>query len=37
MEEINVVDLNYNKTTYENWAPVPSGLNSTVRLHELKP
>ena len=37
MEEINVVDLNYNKTTYENWAPVPSGLNSPVRLHELKP
>jgi hypothetical protein len=36
MEEINVVDLNYNKTTYENWAPVPSGLNSSVRLHELK-
>ncbi len=36
MEEINVVDLNYNKTTYENWAPVPSGLNSSVRLHELR-
>ena len=33
MEEINVVDLNYNKTTYEHWAPVPSGLNSSVRLH----
>ena len=32
MEEINVVDLNYKKTTYENWAPVPSGLNPTVRL-----
>lgn len=36
MEEINVVDLNYNKTTYENWAPVPSGLNSSVRLHEVE-
>ena len=32
MEEINVVDLNYKKTTYENWSPVPSGLNSTVKL-----
>ena len=32
MEEINVVDLNYKKTTYENWTPVPSGLNSTVKL-----
>lgn len=30
--EINVVDLNYKKTTYSNWAPVPSGLNSTVKL-----
>ena len=32
MEEINVVDLNYKKTTYEGWAPVPSGLNSSVKL-----
>lgn len=31
-EEINVVDINYKKTTYENWEPVPSGLNSTVKL-----
>ena len=31
-KEINVVDLNYKTTTYENWKPVPSGLNSTVRL-----
>ena len=30
--EINVVDLNYKKTGYGHWAPVPSGLNSTVRL-----
>ena len=30
--EINVVDLNYKKTTYENWTPMPSGLNSTVTL-----
>jgi len=32
MEEINVVDINYKRTTYENWEPVPSGLNSEVRL-----
>ena len=30
--EINVVDLNYKKTTYEKWAPMPSGLNSAIRL-----
>ena len=32
MEEINVVDINYKKTTYDQWAPVPSGLNSEVTL-----
>ena len=32
MEEINVVDINYNRTTYDSWEPVPSGLNSEVRL-----
>ena len=32
MKEINVVDINYKKTTYEGWAPMPSGLNSTVIL-----
>ena len=32
MKEINVVDINYKKTTYAHWAPMPSGLNSTVRL-----
>lgn len=31
-KEINVVDINYKKTTYADWAPVPSGLNSPVRL-----
>ena len=36
MKEINVVDINYKKTTYENWTPVPSGLNSTVKLVEVK-
>ena len=32
MEEINVVDINYKKTTYGNWEPVKSGLNSEVKL-----
>ena len=32
MEEINVVDINYKRTTYEAWTPVPSGLNSKVML-----
>ncbi len=32
MEEINVVDINYKKSTYDQWSPMPSGLNSTVRL-----
>jgi len=32
MEEINVVDINYKRTTYDAWEPVPSGLNSEVRL-----
>ena len=32
MEEINVVDINYRKTLYDQWAPMPSGLNSQVRL-----
>ena len=30
--EINVVDLNYQRTTYDHWAPVASGLNSAVKL-----
>ena len=32
MEEINVVDINYKRTTYDQWELVPSGLNSQVRL-----
>lgn len=31
-KEINVVDINYKRTTYEHWNPVASGLNSSVRL-----
>ena len=36
MKEINVVDINYKKTSYANWKPVPSGLNSSVKLVEIK-
>ena len=32
MKEINVVDINYKKTTYAEWEPVPSGLNGKVVL-----
>lgn len=35
MKEINVVDVNYKKTTYDKWAPVKSGLNGSVKLLEL--
>ncbi len=35
-EEINVVDIKYRKTTYDNWTPVPSGLNSTVRIYKTE-
>jgi hypothetical protein len=31
-KEINVVDLNYKKTSYAEWQTVPSGLNSEVRI-----
>lgn len=31
-KEINVVDLNYKKTLYDTWEPMPSGLNSEVRI-----
>lgn len=34
MKEINVVDINYKKTTYEGWEPVKSGLNGKVELYE---
>lgn len=34
-KEINVVDLNYKKTSYANWKTLPSGLNSSVRLIPL--
>ncbi|MBQ8486120.1 MAG: glycosyl hydrolase family 2 [Prevotella sp.] len=34
MEEINVVDINYKKTLYDQWEPMPSGLNSDVKLYK---
>ncbi|MBQ7179723.1 MAG: glycosyl hydrolase family 2 [Bacteroidaceae bacterium] len=36
MEGINVVDINYKHTTYDQWELVPSGLNSEVKLILLK-
>ncbi len=35
-EEINVVDIKYQKTKYDNWAPMPSGLNSKVRIYGVE-
>lgn len=35
-EEINVVDIKYKKTKYNEWTPMPSGLNSFVRLYQLE-
>ena len=35
-DEINVVDINYKKTSYANWETVKSGLNSDVTLLKLK-
>ena len=32
MEEINVVDINYMKTLYDQWEPVKSGLATHVKL-----
>ena len=34
--EINVVDIDYKNTSYAGWAPVPSGLNSPVKLFSFK-
>ncbi len=36
MEEINVVDINYKKTLYDQWEPMPSGLNSNVKLIKIR-
>ena len=31
-KEINVVDLNYKRTLYDTWSPLPSGLCSEVKI-----
>ena len=31
-KEINVVDINYKKALYDQWEPMPSGLNADIRL-----
>ncbi|MDR1223802.1 MAG: glycosyl hydrolase family 2 [Tannerella sp.] len=31
-KDINLVDINYKKTGYGHWEPLPSGLNSPVKL-----
>lgn len=36
MKDINVVDLNYKGVSYAGWKPMPSGLNSEVKLIEIK-
>ena len=35
-KEINLVDVNYQHTTYGWWTPVPSGLNGSVQIIPLK-
>lgn len=35
MKEINVVDINYKKTSYAGWTPVGSGLAGKVTLREI--
>ncbi len=34
--EINIVNISYKKSLYDTWSPVESGLNSAVRLYQLK-
>ncbi len=36
MEEINVVNINYQKTSYAEWTAMPSGLNSRITLYRVK-
>ena len=36
MEEINVVNIHYEKQSYADWKPVPSGLNSRITLYKVK-
>ncbi len=34
--EINIVNIHYKKSLYDTWAPVESGLNSPVKLYQVK-
>ena len=36
MEDINVVNINYEKSWYANWTPMPSGLNSQVTIYKVQ-
>lgn len=36
MEEINVVNINYQKTSYAEWTAMPSGLNNRITLYRVK-
>ncbi len=35
-KDTNIVNLNYKRTTYTNWQPMPSGLLGPVRLLKMK-
>ena len=32
-DDINIVNINYKHRTYNRWKPMPSGLNSSVRIY----
>ncbi|MBR1401483.1 MAG: glycosyl hydrolase family 2 [Prevotella sp.] len=34
--EINFVDIKYNKSSYAHWSPLPSGLNGNVYIYPLR-
>ncbi len=36
MDEINVVNIHYQKQSYADWEPVPSGLNSDITLYKVR-
>lgn len=36
MKDINIVDINYKHSSYADWSPVSSGLNSHVLLYKVK-
>ncbi len=35
-DDINIVDIHYDSSLYADWLPVPSGLNSTIRIYQVK-